>query len=168
MKCLDNKDGTCTVTYLPTERGKHLINILFQGIHIPGSPFQADVHMPFDHSKVVVSGPGLTKAKVGEPCVVNIDCALAGVGELSAEAVSESGHRAKTKVRENLDGTYTVVYMPLTAGVYTLRLKYGGKVLDNFPSEVVVDPAVYTSQVKVCGRKAEGEGELDFISTNIK
>ncbi|XP_046895507.1 filamin-B-like isoform X2 [Hypomesus transpacificus] len=162
MKCLDNKDGTCTVTYLPTERGKHLINILFQGIHIPGSPFQADVHMPFDHSKVVVSGPGLTKAKVGEPCVVNIDCALAGVGELSAEAVSESGHRAKTKVRENLDGTYTVVYVPLTAGVYTLRLKYGGKVLDNFPSEVVVDPAVYTSQVKVCGRKAEGEDQNDL------
>ncbi|XP_062316495.1 filamin-B [Osmerus eperlanus] len=162
MKCLDNEDGTCTVTYLPTERGKHLINILFQGIHIPGSPFQADVHMPFDHSKVVVSGPGLTKAKVGEPCVVNIDCALAGVGELSAEAVSESGHRAKTKVRENLDGTYTVVYVPLTAGVYTLRLKYGGKVLANFPSEVVVDPAVYTSQVKVCGRKAEGEDQNDL------
>lgn len=158
LKCADNQDGTCTVTYLPTEIGEHLINILFQRLHIPGSPFHADIQMPFDPSKVVVSGPGLKKGKVGQPCVVNIDCGLAGLGELSVEAVSESGQKAKTKVQANKDGTYTAVYVPLTAGVYTLRLKYGGKVVANFPSDVIVDPAVYTSQVKVYGKRADGQG----------
>ncbi|KAM4610589.1 filamin-B [Polymixia lowei] len=158
IMCSDNQDGTCTVTYLPTENGEHSINIFFQGLHIPGSPFHVDIQAPFDLSKVVVSGPGLKTGKVGEPCVVNIDCALAGLGDLSVEAVSESGQPANAKVQANKDGTYTVVYVPLTAGVYTLRLKYGGKLLANFPSEVIVDPAIYTSQVKICGNGADAEG----------
>uniref|UniRef100_A0A667YB28 Filamin B, beta (actin binding protein 278) n=1 Tax=Myripristis murdjan TaxID=586833 RepID=A0A667YB28_9TELE len=157
IKCCDNQDGTCTVMYLPTAKGEHLINIIFQGSHIPGSPFIVDIQMPFDPTKVVVSGPGLEKGKVGEPCIVNVSCALAGLGELSAEAVSETGQMAKAKVQENKDGTYTVVYVPLAAGVYTLRLKCGGKVLADFPSQVVVDPAIYTSHVKICGNEADVE-----------
>ncbi|XP_071374523.1 filamin-B [Centroberyx affinis] len=159
IQCSDNQDGSCTVTYLPAANGEHLINIVFQGVHIPGSPFHADIQMPFDPAKVVISGPGMKRGKVGEPCVVNIDCGSAGFGELSVEAVSETGQKAKTEVQKNKDGTCTVVYVPLTAGVYTLRLKYGGKVLANFPSEVIVDPAIYTSQVKLCGSGADGRGE---------
>lgn len=157
IKCCDNRDGTCTVMYLPTANGEHLINIIFQGSHIPGSPFIADIQTPFDPAKVVVSGPGLEKGKVGEPCVVNVICASAGLGELSAEAVSETGQKAKAKVQENKDGTYTVVYVPLAAGVYTLRLKCGGKVVADFPSQVVVDPDIYTSHVKICGNGADVE-----------
>ena len=84
--------------------------------------------------------------------MVNIDCALAGSGDLSVEAVSDSGAIAKTEVQENEDGSYTVVYVPLTAGVYTLLLKYGGQVVPNFPAEIVVDPAVYKSHVKLTGQ----------------
>lgn len=64
IECSDNGDGTCSVSYLPTEPGDYLVNILFEEVHIPGSPFKADVQMPFDPSKVVASGSGLKRGKV--------------------------------------------------------------------------------------------------------
>lgn len=64
IECSDNGDGTCSVSYLPTEPGDYLVNILFENVHIPGSPFRADIQMPFDPSKVVASGSGLKKGKV--------------------------------------------------------------------------------------------------------
>lgn len=64
IECSDNGDGTCSVSYLPTEPGDYLVNILFENVHIPGSPFRADFQRPFDPSKVVTSGSGLKRAKV--------------------------------------------------------------------------------------------------------
>lgn len=34
----DNKDGTVTVKYAPTEAGLHEMDIKYDGIHIPGEP----------------------------------------------------------------------------------------------------------------------------------
>lgn len=152
LQCVDNEDGTCAVFYLPPEHGEYTIAIFFGNSQIPDSPFHPMVQLPLDPSKLTVSGPGLTKGTAGEPCIVNIDCAMAGSGDLSVEAVSDSGAIVKTDVQENEDGSYTVVYVPLTAGVYTLLLKYGGKVVPNFPTKVVVDPPVYKSHVKLTGQ----------------
>ncbi|XP_060897717.1 filamin-B isoform X1 [Labrus mixtus] len=169
IECSDNGDGTCSVSYLPTEPGDYLVNILFEEVHIPGSPFKSDIQMPFDPSKVVASGSGLKRAKVGETSVVNVDCSQAGPGELSLEAALDtppssptgsaprSGVKAKTEVVDNKDGTYTVTYVPLTSGMYTLLLKYGGKAVPGFPAKVTADPAVDTSKVKVFGPGVEGK-----------
>uniref|UniRef100_A0A8C1UJW9 Filamin B n=1 Tax=Cyprinus carpio TaxID=7962 RepID=A0A8C1UJW9_CYPCA len=156
-KCSDNGDGTCSVSYLPTEPGEYLVNILFEDVHIPGSPFHADIQYPFDPTKVVASGSGLKRGKVGEISVLNVDCTKAGPGQLTLEAEPDSGAKAKTEVLDNKDGTYTVTYVPLTAGMYTLLLKYGGKTVPNFPAKVTVDPAVDTSKVKVFGPGVTGE-----------
>ena len=73
--------------------------------------------------------------------------------------------KAKTEVVDNKDGTYTVTYIPLTAGMYTLLLKYGGKTVPGFPAKVMVDPAVDTSKVKVFGPGVEGQGMVHLGST---
>uniref|UniRef100_A0A8C1FQE8 Filamin B n=1 Tax=Cyprinus carpio carpio TaxID=630221 RepID=A0A8C1FQE8_CYPCA len=164
IECSDNGDGTCSVSYLPTEPGEYLVNILFEDVHIPGSPFHADIQYPFDPTKVVASGSGLKRGKVGEISVLNVDCTKAGPGQLTLEVEPDSGAKAKTEVLDNKDGTYTVTYVPLTAGMYTLLLKYGGKTVPNFPAKVTVDPAVDTSKVKVFGPGVTGEG----TETNIK
>lgn len=39
--CEGNKDGTCSVSYLPTAPGKYLIAVKFDEKHIPGSPYCA-------------------------------------------------------------------------------------------------------------------------------
>ncbi len=39
MDCADNKDGTATVEYTPTEEGDYVIAVKFADEDIPGSPF---------------------------------------------------------------------------------------------------------------------------------
>lgn len=43
IECHDNEDGSCKVTYKPTEPGTYLINIKFAEKHVPGSPFTVNV-----------------------------------------------------------------------------------------------------------------------------
>lgn len=43
IKCKDNEDGTCTVTYLPTAPGEYNITVKFADKNISGSPFVAKV-----------------------------------------------------------------------------------------------------------------------------
>lgn len=43
ISCKDNKDGTCTVSYLPTVPGDYNIIVKFDEKHIPGSPFTAKI-----------------------------------------------------------------------------------------------------------------------------
>lgn len=40
MACKDNRDGSCSVEYLPTEAGEYDVSIKFSNQHIPGSPFK--------------------------------------------------------------------------------------------------------------------------------
>lgn len=43
ISCKDNKDGTCTVSYLPTAPGDYIIIVKFDDQHIAGSPFTAKI-----------------------------------------------------------------------------------------------------------------------------
>uniref|UniRef100_A0A4W2BKP2 Filamin B n=2 Tax=Bos TaxID=9903 RepID=A0A4W2BKP2_BOBOX len=167
IECSDNGDGTCSVSYLPTKPGEYFVNILFEEVHIPGSPFKADIEMPFDPSKVVASGPGLEHGKVGEPGLLSVDCSEAGPGTLGLEAVSDSGAKAEVCIENNKDGTYAVTYVPLTAGMYTLTMKYGGELVPHFPTRVKVEPAVDTSRVKVFGPGIEGKDVFREATTDF-
>ncbi|MEQ2167262.1 hypothetical protein GOODEAATRI_002285, partial [Goodea atripinnis] len=157
IECSDNGDGTCSVSYLPTEPGDYLVNILFENVHIPGSPFRADIQMPFDPSKVVASGSGLKKAKNPDPKESRLYCLNMLSRSSYTTLLYVADMKAKTEVVDNKDGTYTVTYVPLSSGMYTLMLKYGGKAVPGFPAKVMVDPAVDTSKVKVFGPGVEGQ-----------
>lgn len=43
IKCRDNEDGTCTVTYVPTAPGEYNITVKFADKNISGSPFTAKI-----------------------------------------------------------------------------------------------------------------------------
>lgn len=43
ISCTDNKDGTCTVSYLPTAPGDYSIIVKFDDKNISGSPFMAKI-----------------------------------------------------------------------------------------------------------------------------
>ncbi|XP_043936269.1 filamin-A isoform X2 [Protopterus annectens] len=167
IECLDNGDGTCSVSYLPTEAGEYNINILFADTHIPGSPFKAVVQSSFDPSKVECSGPGLEHAKVGEAGKFTVDCSNAGSAELTIEIISDSGMEAEVHIQENGDGTYTITYIPSHSGVYTITIKYGGQMVPNFPAKLQVEPAVDTSTVKVYGPGVEGKGVFREATTEF-
>ena len=43
IKCVDNKDGTCNVTYFPKKIGQYEVTVKFADKHVAGSPFKANV-----------------------------------------------------------------------------------------------------------------------------
>lgn len=43
MTCKDNRDGSCSVEYIPTEPGDYDVSIKFADQHIPGSPFKVNI-----------------------------------------------------------------------------------------------------------------------------
>ncbi|XP_026518313.1 filamin-C-like, partial [Terrapene carolina triunguis] len=155
IECQDNGDGSCSVSYLPTEPGEYSINILFAEAHIPGSPFKANIQPLFDPSKVTASGPGLERGTAGETATFLVDCSKAGEAALTIEIVSEAGVKAEVVIQNNRDGTYTITYSPAFPGTYTITIKYGGHAVPKFPARVNVQPAVDTSAVKVFGPGVE-------------
>ncbi|PIO31737.1 Filamin-A [Aquarana catesbeiana] len=167
IECLDNGDGTCSVNYLPTQHGDYNINILFADKHIPGSPFKAKIEPCFDPTKVTCSGPGLEQAQVGEAGTFNVDCSNAGSAELTIEIISDTGMQAEVHIQDNGDGTYTITYIPLYPGIYTITIKYGGQMVPNFPSKLQVKPALDTSGVKVYGPGVEGKGVFREATTDF-
>ncbi|XP_074481229.1 filamin-C-like isoform X7 [Sebastes fasciatus] len=167
IECQDNGDGSCSVSYLPTEPGEYAINILFADQHIPGSPFKAAVQSAFDPSKVTASGPGLERGKVNEDGSFTVDCSKAGEAELTIEIVSDSGAKAEVLVQNNSDGTYSITYTPRLHGMYTITIKYGGHTVPKFPARLQVDPAVDTSGVKVHGPGVEPRGVLREVTTHF-
>nr|XP_046153315.1 filamin-A-like isoform X8 [Oncorhynchus gorbuscha] len=167
IECQDNGDGSCSVSYLPTEPGEYAINILFAEQHIPGSPFKAMVQSVFDPSKVTASGPGLERGKVNEAGSFVVDCSKAGEAELTIEIISDSGSKAEVRVQNNSDGTYSITYIPQFHGMYTITIKYGGHAVPKFPARVQVDPAVDTSGVKVYGPGVEPRGVLREVTTHF-
>ena len=50
IHCVDNKDGTCSVNYLPTVAGEYNIIIKFADQNIAGSPFTAHITSPCNAS----------------------------------------------------------------------------------------------------------------------
>ncbi|KAF6389984.1 filamin A [Rhinolophus ferrumequinum] len=167
LECLDNGDGTCSVSYVPTEPGDYNINILFADTHIPGSPFKAHVVPCFDASKVKCSGPGLERATAGEAGQFHVDCSSAGSAELTIEIRSEAGLPAEVHIQDHGDGTHTITYIPLCPGAYTVTIKYGGQPVPNFPSKLQVEPAVDTSGVQCYGPGIEGQGVFREATTEF-
>ncbi|NXS72476.1 FLNC protein, partial [Pandion haliaetus] len=167
IECQDNGDGSCSVSYLPTEPGDYAINILFADRHIPGSPFKAEVTPVFDPNKVTASGPGLERGKAGEVATFMVDCSKAGDAELTIEIISEAGVKAEVLIQNNRDGTYTITYTPACPGSYTITIKYGGHPVPKFPVRVTIDPAVDTSGIKVYGKGVEPRGVLREVGTDF-
>ncbi|MEQ2181435.1 hypothetical protein GOODEAATRI_011523, partial [Goodea atripinnis] len=168
IECQDNGDGTCSVSYIPTEAGEYAINILFAEKHIPGSPFKAAIRPAFDPSKVTASGPGLEKAKAGEPATFTVDCTRAGDAELTIEIVSETGVKAEVHIQKTSEGTFSVTYIPSFHGTHTITIKYGGNAIPYFPKVLQVEPSVDTSGVHVYGPGVEPRGNIISFVIRMK
>ncbi|XP_061125143.1 filamin-C-like isoform X1 [Syngnathus typhle] len=167
IECQDNGDGSCSVSYLPTEPGEYNINILFAEQHVPGSPFKAAVRSAFQPSKVTARGPGLERGKAHQAGSFLVDCSQAGEAELTVEIVSEKGSKAEVHVENNQDGTYSITYIPQSHGVHTLTIKYGGHLVPKFPARLQVDAALDLSGVKVYGPGVEARGVLREVPTHF-
>lgn len=92
ISCKDNKDGSCSVEYIPFTPGDYDVNINYGGHPIPGSPFRVPVRDPVDPSKVKCSGPGLgSGVRAHVPQTFTADCTKAGQAPLDVKLYGPSG-----------------------------------------------------------------------------
>ncbi|KAK2517230.1 hypothetical protein Q9233_013258 [Columba guinea] len=159
MSCKDNKDGSCTVEYIPFTAGDYDVNITFGGHPIPGSPFRVPVKDVVDPSKVKCSGPGLgpsVRARVAQ--TFTVDCSGAGLAPLEVTLLGPSGLAEPVDVRDNGDGTHKVTYTPATDGPYTINVKFADQEVPRSPFKVKVLPSHDASKVRASGPGVAGAG----------
>ncbi|CAG7722272.1 unnamed protein product [Allacma fusca] len=168
MTCKDNRDGSCTVEYIPTEAGDYDITIKFADQDIPGSPFKVPVDHSVDSGSVRAFGPGLDPKNCREalPQTFKIDASKAGSAPLSVDI---QGLKEKPDVVDNQDGTYDVTYNPPKEGTNLVaNVKWNGKDIPNTPVRMKVLPKVEPEKVKVYGNGVSSKGvpasiPVDFI-----
>ncbi|XP_010014758.1 PREDICTED: filamin-C-like, partial [Nestor notabilis] len=144
----DNKDGTVTVRYAPTEKGLHEMDIRYDGNHIPGSPLQFYVDA-INPRHVSAYGPGLSHGMVNKPCTFTIVTKDAGEGGLSLAV--EGPTKAEITCQDNKDGTCTVSYLPTAPGDYNIIVRFDDKHIPGSPftAKITGDDSMRTSQLNV-------------------
>lgn len=55
IHCIDNHDGTCSMYYVPVLTGIYYLRVMFDGRHVPGSPFQVIARSPAIEDKAEAS-----------------------------------------------------------------------------------------------------------------
>ncbi|MEQ2174895.1 hypothetical protein GOODEAATRI_012414, partial [Goodea atripinnis] len=159
MSCQDNKDGSCSVDYIPFTPGEYDVNISFGGLPILGSPFRVPVQQVVDPSKVRCSGPGLgggVRAHV--PQTFTVDSSKAGVAPLEVQIYGPAGVTEPVSVTDNGDGTHTVNYTPASDGPYTVCVKYADQEVPRSPFKIKTLPAHDASKVRARGPGLNASG----------
>ncbi|XP_041099448.1 filamin-A-like [Polyodon spathula] len=166
----DNKDGTVTVKFAPTEAGLHEMDIKYDGMHIPGSPLQFYVDY-VNSGHVTAYGPGLIHGTVNKPAVFTVNTKDAVEGGLSLAI--EGPSKADIGCTDNQDGTCTVSYLPVLPGDYNILVKYNDKHIAGSPfvSKITGDDSMRMSQLKV-GSTADipldiGESDLSQLTASV-
>ncbi|XP_076469743.1 LOW QUALITY PROTEIN: filamin-A-like [Babylonia areolata] len=163
IDCMDNGDGTCSVSYLPEVPGEYKVNVTHADKPIPGSPFTAKIQpsSAVDLSGVTAYGPGLSPDGVfmEAPTEFTVDAHTVtptGEGQVQAILTTPTGRKVATKVSNNKDGTYPVLYTPMEQGPQALDVTYDGNPIPGSPFKVNAVPGNDPNRVRAYGPGLEG------------
>ncbi|XP_033637543.1 filamin-C-like isoform X2 [Asterias rubens] len=146
-----------TVHTQAKECGTYNVFIKWNGEDITEDPMKIEVH---DASQCVATGEGLSRAKEDQPAVFTVDTRSAGKGEL--RVIVEGPHSiAKCSIDKNTSGTYTVTYIPVEVGLFSIKVTWNGKDIYGSPFHPkVTDPR----KVRVVGGHVPGMGDNGIIN----
>lgn len=144
----DNSD-IFRIMYTPFEAGRHTIDLLYDSVPVPGSPFVVNVKSGCDPTRCRAFGPGLDKALTDEPATFTVETRGAGAGGLSLAI--EGPSEAKMSCTDNRDGSCDVEYVPTEPGEYDITIRFAEKHIPGSPFKVVVTEATRPDKVKVYG-----------------
>ncbi|KAL4100972.1 hypothetical protein QTP88_020993 [Uroleucon formosanum] len=160
MTCKDNRDGSCSIEYTPTESGDYDVSIQFAEKHIPGSPFKVTVDRPATVNDIKVSGPGINPkyCRANTPITFKVDASKSAKGNVDVKMVTDKGPlQQKPIIRDNEDGTYDVTYTPNPEGaLLTANVLYNGHQVPDSPFKLRVRPKFELDKIKI-----EGPGVSD-------
>ena len=171
----DNKDGTYSVSFVPTHPGDHDISVTIDGEDIPGCTYIAKIN------QCVVKGERLTKGVVGlrSQFIIGIHGANGEnvndpAMKLNVEIQSPQGAVVPT-IQNNNDGTYLVSFFPVRSGDHQVfvfvqnkdsetkhreEVNLNGQEVPDSPFTVAVKPREFRP-VLVFETKGNGTGQLN-------
>ncbi|XP_044015833.1 filamin-A isoform X3 [Aphidius gifuensis] len=129
-------DGTIKVAYTPFEEGPHKVDVLYDNLPVPGSPFPVNVKTVCKPEKCKAYGPGLDKGYVNRTNTFTVETTDAGTGGLGLAI--EGPSEAQMSCKDNCDGTCTVDYIPTEAGDYDVAIKFDDKNIPGSPFKISV------------------------------
>ena len=146
INCIDNKDGTVNVSYLPTAPGEYKLSARFAGDHIEGSPFTC---------KVTGEGRKRTAMSVGSASELSLPENISDydLRSLNAYIVSPSGIEEPCFLKKLPKGNNGISFTPREVGEHLVSVKRNGKHIANSPFKIMVNPEDVgdASRVRVSG-----------------
>ncbi|XP_053682431.1 filamin-A isoform X1 [Sabethes cyaneus] len=137
------------IMYTPFEAGRHTIELLYDNVPVPGSPFVVNVKSGCDPTRCRAFGPGLEHALTDQPATFTVETRGAGAGGLSLAI--EGPSEAKMSCTDNRDGSCDVEYVPTEPGEYDITIRFAEKHIPGSPFKIVVSEATRPEKVKVYG-----------------
>ncbi|XP_058812002.1 filamin-A isoform X1 [Topomyia yanbarensis] len=156
----DNSD-IFRIMYTPFEAGRHTIELLYDNVPVPGSPFVVNVKSGCDPTRCRAFGPGLEQALTDQPATFTVETRGAGAGGLSLAI--EGPSEAKMSCTDNRDGSCDVEYIPTEPGEYDITIRFAEKHIPGSPFKIVVTEATRPEKVKVYGPGIEHGQVYDGI-----
>ena len=130
-------NGKVEVFFVPPGKDQFSLSILWDGIHIPGSPFDINLNQP-DASRVKVDGPHPCAEGIG-PVHTFIDTTEAGDGHLDVKCIASDGDDIPVRVvNEEQPGHFAAVFETSKPGTYNVHVTFSGKPVPNSPFSLSV------------------------------
>ncbi|XP_075219682.1 filamin A protein cher isoform X4 [Lycorma delicatula] len=131
ISCHDNKDGTVSVSYLPTAPGEYKIAVKFGDKHIKGSPYNA---------KITGEGRKRNQISVGSCSEVSLPGKVsdADIRSLNASIQAPSGLEEPCFLKRLPNGNLGISFTPREVGEHTVSVKKMGKHITNSPFKINV------------------------------
>jgi len=169
MTCKDNRDGSCSVEYLPTKAGEYEIIIKFADQHIPGSPFMVHCEDPVEPGKVKVTGPLVGQGKVRKaiPATCTVDTTGCGKAPLEVAVTDGKGKKQLLKPTQISETVCEFQYMAQQEGKAKVDVSYGGKPVPKSPFNINVLPTYSAGDVKVSGPGVQAKGVCATLPTDF-
>lgn len=145
----DHNSDVFRIMYTPFEVGCHIIDLLYDNVPVPGSPFVVNVKSGCDVSRCKAYGEGLKHGIINKINRFTVDTKEAGKGGLSL--FIEGPTEVIVKCTDNRDGTCDVEYQANEPGEYDVIIKFAEKHIPGSPFLVVVDESTEPWKVKVYG-----------------
>ncbi|POI31885.1 hypothetical protein CIB84_004364, partial [Bambusicola thoracicus] len=129
ISCIDNKDGTCTVTYLPTLPGNYSILVKYNDKHIPGSPFTA---------KITDDNRRRSQVKLGSAAEFLLDINETDLSLLTASIKAPSGRDEPCLLKRLPNNHIGISFIPREVGEHLVSIKKNGNHVPNSPVTIMV------------------------------
>jgi len=128
----DNRNGTYSASYFPTDVGNHIVQVTLKDVQIADSPFHVMINRSSsdaDPRSCIAYGPGLEGGTTAEDGIFTVECR-----NVSGDRIYVSGlpidveicdpHNAEipVKLQDNNDGSFGVTYTPQQAGKHTVHV----------------------------------------------